>query len=67
MTGGVCDWCRRNPADPRLREVTGIEELRAQGGANVIHGRRETGRQICRDCYRKVRDGIPIGQEGLPL
>lgn len=61
----LCDWCHETEPDPRLREVVGIEELRSAGGANVIHGRRETGRRICRDCYRKVRDGIPIGQESL--
>lgn len=61
----LCDFCREQPVDQRYREVTGIEELRAQGGANKIIGRRETGRMCCTLCAHKIRDGIDINQGSL--
>lgn len=61
----ICDWCHENPADMRYREIIGIEELRDQGGANKVIGRRETGRIPCRPCMTKIRDGVPIGQTTL--
>ena len=65
MTNGICDWCEREPANPRFREILGIEERRRQGGQNKVIGRTVTGRQICSDCLYKVEHGIPIGQGKL--
>jgi hypothetical protein len=62
---GVCDWCHENPIDDRFREVSGIEQRRAQGGANKIIGRKETGRRICAPCVSKIERGIPINQGTL--
>lgn len=61
----ICDWCKVRRVDGRYREVTGIEEVRSQGGANKITARRETGRQACRDCVEQMRGGITPGQGRL--
>src|SRR4030095_3629019 len=36
----LCNLCGINPISERYREVTGWEELRGQGGANKIIGRK---------------------------
>jgi hypothetical protein len=58
----ICDWCKVARVNGRYREITGIEEIRSQGGANKIIGRRETGRQPCQDCARKIAAGLNPGQ-----
>lgn len=58
----LCDLCGVHPADLRYREVSGWEETRAQGGANKIIARRDTGRRACRGCIEKVRRGLSIEQ-----
>lgn len=60
-----CCYCG-NPPDPQYREITGWEQLRAEGGANKIIARRETGRLICRQCMVAIRSGAdPVNQMRL--
>jgi len=65
----ICDFCHEEPVQVplRYREITGIEERRAKGGANKIIHRTETGRVPCNECVRKMQDGVPIGQQSLKL
>lgn len=50
--GGRCAVCDRpfRAAETIMREVRGWERLRAQGGANAITRREETGRLAHRGC-----------------
>lgn len=53
----ACAVCGR-PVSGRYREVTGIEEVRSQGGANAITNRQLTGRQFCDSCVGEIRAGL---------
>lgn len=55
--GEDCDKYVDPNAVGTYREVTGWEQVRGQGGANVIHDRRETGRVLCQGCYRDQKVG----------
>lgn len=59
-----CCYCGE-PAAGDFREVTGWEVLRAQGGANQIVGRKETGRVACQSCIRQIKDGVTPGSAKL--
>jgi len=63
MTCCFCD----GPVDTRTgaREVTGWERLRPEGGLHGLTDRHETGRWACQTCWRKLRDGVPLGQQAL--
>ena len=65
MNARLCDLCGVRPADLRYREVTGWEEVRAQGGANKIIARTETGRRACRDCIFRMTHGLSIDQGSM--
>lgn len=52
-----CCYCGR-PVQGDYREIhRSWEKRRDQGGANRIIGRRETGRQACNECGRKLELG----------
>ena len=58
-----CSICQERPPDPKWREVVGWEEIRAQGGANKIAHRKETGRVICPECMYALDAGAdPVNQ-----
>ena len=48
-----------------LRQITGWEVVRAEGGANAIVHRRETGRYLCRECGTLFRAGVDPNQTAL--
>lgn len=56
-----CSFCGE-PVDPTAdgvgREVTGWEKIRAQGGANSIIARTETGRIACAKDLGMLRQGL---------
>jgi len=53
-----CDTCREPVVEGRFyRQVTGWEKPRAQGGANQITLREETGRVRCDRCTDRVKLG----------
>lgn len=60
-----CDLCGLRPVHEDYREITGWEKLRAQGGANHITARRETGRLACSECITRMRRGLALNQEQL--
>jgi hypothetical protein len=53
----ACAVCGRSVSG-RYREVTGIEEVRLQGGANAITRRKLTGRYFCDACVAEMRAGL---------
>lgn len=62
----LCDICGINEAEPdRYRSIEGWEEVRSQGGANKIIGRRDTGRRACRYCIYEIEQGLSPGQGTL--
>ena len=56
-----CILCKRTIPRIGLYEVTGYEELRSQGGANKIVGRRRTGKYVCSrtQCLDEARGKNP--------
>jgi hypothetical protein len=62
-----CDRCETDGLTEHSMnfEVRGYEKKRAQGGANQIAARRETGRKICDLCLVQVKNGISLNQGTL--
>jgi hypothetical protein len=64
----TCHLCGE-PVDLRdpllLRQVTGYDRHREQGGQNHVRHRRATGRYLCGKCDVKLSRGLAIEQEAL--
>ena len=61
----ICDLCGTRPASDGYREISGWEKLRAQGGANQIVARKETGQRACTNCIELMRRGLSLEQGDL--
>lgn len=59
-----CSICRKQlqPHETIWREITGWEQPRDGGGANVIHRRRETGRYAHKSCVEAETKGGSLFQ-----
>lgn len=64
----VCQQCGK-PVNPNaanvMRQVTGWERVRAQGGGHGLTGRRETGRYLCPEHGALLRAGVDPDQGTL--
>jgi len=57
-----------NPIGPNgARKITGWEQMRAQGGANQVQLREETGEVVCPGCLQEMKLGIGEGQGSFNL